>query len=57
MMLLLTANDFPMVFRRLHLEPWIVDLLMQPSGQFGCGGVIYIGSNAESGTFVVKRFF
>lgn len=52
------GDDFPIVFRSLVSGRWTVELQLQPSGQFACGGVVYISiDDSETGTLMVRPFF
>ncbi len=55
---LTNGDNFPIPFRSLHSKPWSVDLLLQPAGEFYCGGVAYIFvSNSETKESKLTKLF
>lgn len=52
------GDNFPIPFRSLHSKPWSVELLLQPAGEFSCGGVAYICvSNSETKESKLTKLF
>lgn len=52
------GDNFPIPFRSVHSEPWSVELLLQPVGEFYCGGIVYIRvCNSETKESKLRKLF